>query len=77
MVYKSYWKFVREHIESLSVSHLTKEELETVTTNFNLPYFGKLYVDYDKILKYRKQLNYYENVKHKINKTHRVSDSGN
>lgn len=77
MVYKSYWKFVRTYIESLAINDVSKEELETITTNFNLPYLGKLYVDYEKIVKYRKRLNYYRNVKLKENKADRKSGTSN
>lgn len=71
-VYKSYWKFIKEHISSLSIDTMSEEELASTITNFNIPYIGKLYVSYDKVQRYRNQLNYYKtNVRAKRNKTNR------
>ena len=71
-VYKSYWKFIKEHISSLSIDTMNEEELASTVTNFNIPYIGKLYVSYDKVQRHRNQLNYYKtNVRAKRNKTNR------
>ena len=73
LVYKSYWYFIKEHISSLSLKDISQEEFDSTVTNFNLPYIGKLYVDYEKIEKYRRQLKFYEDVKAKRNKASRLS----
>ena len=70
-VYRSYWGFIRSQIEPLSLRDITKEELCKTETNFNIPYIGKLYVDYDKIQKHRNRLNYLHNDKLKKNKANR------
>lgn len=73
-VYRSYWKFIHEYISNIQdVVNLSKEELNTLNTNFNIPYLGKLYIDYEKIQKYKRHLNYYQNVKTKENQANRLS----
>ncbi len=73
-VYKSYWCFIKEHIASLPLREMTEEEFNDTVSNFNLPYIGKLYVDYDKIERYKRQLKFYQDVKSKGNKTNRLSN---
>lgn len=73
LVYKSYWKFIREYISELDFSDITEEEFNAITTNFNIPYIGKLYTNYDKIQKYNRKINYFQNVKAKKNKANRLS----
>ena len=63
-IYYSYWSFIKDTAISLPLKEGIEEEL-SVHTNFNIPYIGKLYVDYDKVRKYNNQLNYYQNVKSK------------
>lgn len=71
-VYKSYWKFIRNHISGIPMKELSEEELSSYDTNFNIPYIGKLYMDDTKIKNYKKQLNYYRNVKLKKDKADRL-----
>jgi hypothetical protein len=75
-VYKSYWKFIKQNIEALSLEGLTKEECNTLPTNFNLPHLGKLYMEYDKIDKYKRKEKFIKNVETKENKADRESGSG-
>ena len=63
-IYYSYWSFIKDTAISFPLKEGIEEEL-SVPTNFNIPYIGKLYVDYDKVRKYNNQLNYYQNVKSK------------
>lgn len=71
LVYKSYWKFIRETIASFDLENLSEEDFAETTTNFNIPYIGKMYTGYDKVEKYRRKIKYLENhVKVKRNKTH-------
>jgi hypothetical protein len=65
-VYRSYWKFIKETIsEQPYLENVTEEEFNSITTNFNIPYIGKLYTSYNKIQKYNKKLNYYKDVRNK------------
>lgn len=73
-VYKSYWCFIKEHISSLPLREMSQEEFDSVVSNFNLPYIGKLYVDYERIERYKRQLKFYQDVKSKENKTNRLPD---
>lgn len=74
-VYKSYWKFIKQNIEALSLEGLTKEECNRLPTNFNLPHLGKLYMEYDKIDKYKRKEKFIKNVETKENKADRESGS--
>ena len=72
-VYKSYWGFIRDYVDNLHIRTLTEEEFKQQTTNFNIPYIGKLYVDYDKIRKYQRQLKIYNDVRNQRNQANRQS----
>ena len=52
---------------------MSEEEFNSTTTNFNIPYIGKLYADYNKVIKYKQRLKQYENAKGKENKANRLS----
>lgn len=72
-VYQSYWGFIRDYVENLHIRTMTEEEFNSVTTNFNIPYIGKLYVDYDRIRKYQVQLKKYQDGRTKKNQANRQS----
>ena len=72
-VYKSYWCFIKNHISSLPLRELSKEEYNSTVSNINLPYLGKLYVDYNKLEKYHKERNLYKNVKAEESEANRLS----
>ena len=74
-VYKSYWYFIKEHISSLPLRELNKEEYDSTVSNINLPFLGKLYVDYNKLEKYHKERKLYRDVKSKENKANGLPDS--
>ena len=76
LIYKSYWKFIRSSISDLELDNITEEDFKKLTTNFNIPYIGKLYTSYDKIQKYNRRIKYLENVKVKRDKADVQSDSG-
>ena len=66
LIYKSYWKFVRDSIKDIDIDNMAKEDFSSITTNFTIPYIGKLYTSFDKVEKYRKKVKYLEeNVKAK------------
>jgi hypothetical protein len=74
-VYKSYWLFIKEHISSLPLRELSREEYDSTVSNINLPFLGKLYVDYNKLEKYHKERKLYRDVKSKENKANGLSGS--
>jgi len=47
-VYKSYWLFIRQTLSTQDLDNLSKEELQAKAANFNIPYIGKLYANYNK-----------------------------
>jgi nucleoid DNA-binding protein len=56
--YKTYWRTVKEYIESLPLKQdLTEEEFKELKPNVNIPSLGKFYVT----------LGGYKRIKHKIN----------
>lgn len=47
--YKSYWKAIKEHIQSLPLMQdLSDEEFKQLQPNVNIPAIGKLYVTLDR-----------------------------
>ena len=52
---------------------LTQEEYESTVSNINLPYLGKLYVDYNKLAKYHEERKLYKDVKAKESEANRLS----
>lgn len=49
MVYNSYWQFIHEHLSTFSLKEMDEQTFNSTDTNFNIPYIGKLYADYDRI----------------------------
>ena len=43
LAYKTYWKFIKEHISELPLKECTEDQLEDMKCCFYLPYIGKLY----------------------------------
>ena len=72
-VYKSYWFFIKEHISSLPLRDLSQEEYDSTVSNINLPFIGKLYVDYNKLAKYHEERKLYRDVKTEESKASRQS----
>ena len=72
-VYKSYWYFIREHISSLPLRDLSQEEYDSTVSNINLPFLGKLYVDYNKLARYHRERKLYIDVKVKESEANRLS----
>ena len=76
-VYRSYWLFIKTQVTSVPLKDISEEEFDSLDTNINVPYLGKLYVEYEKIKKYRRRLKYLEeHVEIKKNKANRQSGSG-
>ena len=71
-VYRSYWGFIKNQISQFHMKDMTEEEINAEDVNFNIPYIGKLYPNYDKIIKYRNHLKYLENAKAEKDKADRL-----
>lgn len=59
LAYKSYWKFIKQTIQSLPLKEeISEEEFFKLRTNFNVPSLGKLVCTYDRVLGVKKRYNY-------------------
>lgn len=59
LVYKSYWKFIRQTIQSLPLKdNLSEEEFSKLRTNFNIPSLGKLSCTFDRMTRVKKRFEY-------------------
>ncbi len=74
-VYKSYWLFIKKHVSSLPLRDLSQEEYDSTISNINLPFLGKLYVDYNKLAKYHEQRKLYRDVKTEESEANRLSST--
>lgn len=67
LVYKNYWKYIKDTIESLPLKeNLTKEDFKKLRTNFNIPSIGKLNLSEDRYN--RKKQNFNKNINGKTDK---------
>ena len=54
--YKSYWKFIKQTIQSLPLKDdISEEEFAKLKTNFNIPSLGKLYVTWNRLIGCKKR----------------------
>lgn len=50
LAYKSYWKFIKQKIQTLPLKgNISEEEFNALRTNFNIPSLGKLYLTWDRV----------------------------
>ena len=68
-VYKAYWSFIKETIQSLPLKdNLSEEEFSTLKTNFNVPSLGKLTCTLDKYNRVKKRFKLIKNFRNAENK---------
>lgn len=49
--YKSYWKFIKQTVQSLPLKdNISEEDFIKLRTNFNIPSLGKLCVTWDRLV---------------------------
>ena len=54
--YKSYWKFIKQTIQSLPLKDdISEEEFAKLRTNLNVPILGKLYVTWNRLIGCKKR----------------------
>ena len=58
LIYKSYWKFIRETISDLPLDSMSQEDFRNTTTNFSIPHIGKLYTSKENIEKIKRKQKY-------------------
>ena len=62
LVYKKYWEFIMNTIKELPLKDIeSKEDLDKLKVNFNIPNIGKLNCTYSKIIKHRNKIKYLNN----------------
>ena len=66
--YDSYWKFIRESIQSLPLKEdPSEEDFNKLRVNFNIPSLGKLTVAYQRYTGIKNQFNKFKDVFNKKN----------
>ncbi len=69
-IYWSYWKFIKSRIAEFDLLNASEDDFKRFTTNFNIPYIGKLYTSIDNINKVKNKFKYYNtHVKNKKTQT--------
>jgi hypothetical protein len=64
--YKSYWKFIKQTIQSLPLKDdISEEEFTKLRTNFNIPSLGKLTCTYDRMLGMKKRFKFIKQIREK------------
>lgn len=57
--YKSYWKFIKQTIQSLPLKDdISEEEFAKLRTNFNISSLGKLSCTFDRMMGVKKRFKY-------------------
>lgn len=65
-VYKAYWVFIKDTINSLPLKeNINEEEFTKLRTNFNIPSLGKLSCTYDRMLKVKKRFEILKQIREK------------
>lgn len=64
--YKSYWLFIKQHIQSLPLKeNINEEDFAKLRTNFNIPSLGKLSCTYDRMLNMKKRFEIIKKIREK------------
>ena len=66
VAYKSYWKFIKQTIQSLPLKdNFSEEEFAKLRTNFNIPSLGKFTCTFDRMIGVKKRFEYIRQIKEK------------
>ncbi len=64
--YKSYWKFIKQTIQSLPLKdNISEEDFTKLRTNFNIPSLGKLTCTFDRMVGVKKRFKYIRHIREK------------
>lgn len=67
--YKSYWRFIKETIQSLPLKDdIDEEEFAKLRTNFNIPSLGKMACTFDRMMGVKKRFKYIKQIREKNEK---------
>ena len=65
--YKSYWKFIKQTIQSLPLKdNISEEDLTKLRTNFNIPSLGKLTCTFDRMMGVKKRFKYIKRLRENV-----------
>ena len=65
--YKSYWKFIKQTIQSLPLKDdISEEEFAKLKTNFNIPSLGKLTCTFDRMMGVKKRFKYIKRLRENV-----------
>ena len=65
--YKSYWKFIKQTIQSLPLKDdISEEDFTKLRTNFNVPSLGKLTCTYDRMMGVKKRFKYIKRLRENV-----------
>ena len=68
LAYKTYWKFIKEHISELPLKEdLTEGEFNELRTCFNVPSLGKLTCTLDRYIGMKKRFEYLNKLRSRRN----------
>lgn len=63
--YKAFWRQIKTNIEALPLKEeINEEDFKSYKTNYNIPYIGKLYCNYEDLERAKKIANYKKNDRH-------------
>ena len=66
-VYKSYWKFIKQTIQSLPLKDdISEEDFTKLRTNFNIPSLGKLTCTFDRMMGIKKRFKYIKRLRENV-----------
>ena len=65
--YKSYWKFIKQTIQSLPLKDdISEEDFTKLRTNFNIPSLGKLTCIFDRMVGVKKRFKYIKRLRENV-----------
>ena len=65
--YKSYWKFIKQTIQSLPLKDdISEEDFTKLRTNFNIPSLGKLTCTFDRMMGVKKRFKYMKRLRENV-----------
>ena len=64
---KSYWKFIKQTIQSLPLKDdISEEDFTKLRTNFNIPSLGKLTCTFDRMMGVKKRFKYIKRLRENV-----------
>lgn len=69
-IYKAYWRYIRDTIQTLSLKdNLSEEEFSKLKPNFNIPSLGKLTCTYKRYLGVKERFNHIKKLRENYEST--------